>query len=154
MFSVQGYASRKGSLCKHRAPIRFFLWVLERGADLNNYDYDYDEWMLVWIYIDYMYDYDYDCMYYDVYDESGEYETPHTFTVGIARVPFVLLQCAADMLRNQTLPKAWMLALADKFPDISLRDLRSLCPSLLPPWLLQRFTIYDVWIYRRTHVLE
>lgn len=93
---------------------------------------------------------------YDVYDDYDDtYEAEDEFMVGVARVPLVLLQSIAATLQNCFgLPRAWMLAIAERFPDTSLGNLRSRDPSLLPFWLLRRFETYKVRAYRRTHVLE
>lgn len=64
---------------------------------------------------------------------------------GVARVPVILLHSTAALLRrNESLPRAWMLAIAEQFPDTSLEELRSKSPSLLPPWLLRNFTAIQV----------
>lgn len=91
--------------------------------------------------------------YIDVYDAGyGDPENVEVqyelLRVGIARVPLTLLQDTAALLRgHQSLPRAWMLVIAEKFPDTSLRTLRSADPSLLPPWLLRGFPICQVRSY-------
>jgi hypothetical protein len=75
--------------------------------------------------------------------------------VGIARVPIVLLKeprifldhCKAEFWHGTMcggLPRAWMHAVADTFPDMSLSKLRSRSSSLLPAWLLEADSTYQV----------
>jgi hypothetical protein len=78
--------------------------------------------------------------------------------VGIARIPLILLQETAAALKGcqashrtgnmrQNLPRAWMRALAEKFPETSLSKVRSTYPCLLPHWLAQEFENCQVWTY-------
>ena len=93
---------------------------------------------------------------YDVFDPMDGSSEDEDWTrededdscrVGAARVPPALLQLVAAQLSGDVggnLASAWMLAVAEQFPDTSLRELRSQDPSLLPPWILQGFAIYQV----------
>lgn len=74
--------------------------------------------------------------------------------VGVARVPLILLQRTAVLVPACCLARAWMEAIAEIFPDIPLGELRSKDPSLLPPWLLKDFDIYNVRTYIPIHLLE
>ncbi len=91
----------------------------------------------------------------DSYD--GDYESRLTdeCSVGVAKAPLVLLQLICNLLHLcGTLPRAWMLALGEKFPDTSLGELRSRCPSLLPSWLGDvRYFTYQVRTYRQNRML-
>ncbi len=73
------------------------------------------------------------------------------FKVGIARVPLILLQTVAAVLREgrsqrdrQLLPRAWMRAIAHNFPDTPLGKLRAIDASLLPAWLIEGWQSYHV----------
>jgi hypothetical protein len=80
------------------------------------------------------------------------------FRVCVARVPLILLDSIAAVLQRRpgqntpdsmcgSLPRAWMIALAQKFPDTPLSKIRLANPTLLPRWLLKSFPDYKVWIY-------
>lgn len=95
-----------------------------------------------------------DDVYYAGY-RSWDESTEGSFFVGVARVPLVLLDGIAARLRPlKTLARAWMITVAKKFPNRPLRELRSKCPSLPPPWLLPEFATYQVRTYRHTLLLE
>lgn len=69
------------------------------------------------------------------------------FTVGVARVPLILLHIIARLLddwNGETLLRSWMLVIAETFPEYCLGKLRSTYPSLLPGWLLQGYKTYEV----------
>ncbi len=84
-----------------------------------------------------------------------EYVMEDQIRVGVARVPISILQTAATILHghepgstqdtmHKLLPRVWMLAIAQNFPETPLAKLRSTDPSLLPHWLLERFDDYQV----------
>jgi hypothetical protein len=87
---------------------------------------------------------------YEYTDEDDE-DMPwgvEAFTFGIVRVPKVLLQSTTALLlcprpedrpiMCESLQRAWMGAVALKFPDTPLAVLRSRDPCLVPAWLLER----------------
>jgi hypothetical protein len=91
-------------------------------------------------------------------DEDGT-SAMNPVWIGIARIPLILLAGTAAGLKGcqaprrtgnsgRKLPRAWMCALAQKFPDTSLGKLRSRYPCLLPNWLLQELESCQVWIYK------
>jgi hypothetical protein len=122
----------------------------EGDDDFANYYPQYDDYDSTDDYD--MYD-DIDGYGYGSWDEDGVL-SGHLL-VGVARIPLTLLQSLSNSLQvchagHPTeslcgcLPRAWMRALAHKFPDTSLSELRSTCPSLLPSCLLNGFPGYPV----------
>ncbi len=80
------------------------------------------------------------------------------FRVCVARVPLLLLDSVTATLQRRAsettpdsmcgpLSRAWMIALAQKFPDTLLREIRLANPTLLTPWLLKHFEEYKVCTY-------
>ncbi len=104
----------------------------------RNYSYDQD------ICDDFVFD---GGVYDPDYRSRVDYEirTQDLNKVGVARVPQILLQSTATLLqKRETLPRAWISAIGKKFPKTSLGKLRLKHPSLLPPWLLQKFETCQV----------
>jgi hypothetical protein len=106
------------------------------------------------------YDHPYDYWGYEEYWSEGDDELLGNdfFRVGIARVPLTIMADIAAVLEGSQvsrqqgtmagkLPRAWMCALAQKFPDTSVDEVRSRYPCLVPQWLLQEFESFQVWTY-------
>jgi hypothetical protein len=129
---------------------------MEFGSEYEE-DFDYGEYHEYFDYhksgspdVEGYYGMDMECRFY-----GKKYVKEDPIRVGGARVPVSILQAiAAAVYQNKAgytqetmrelLPRVWMRAIGQIFPETPLAKLRSKDPSLLPHWLLERFDDYQV----------